>query len=54
MFDRVGVFLTDDDVVFFNEGERADESMRAFFDDPVRSTARTLAGRVRRPTASRA
>lgn len=40
-FDRVGVFLTEDEVVFYNEGERADESMRAFFDDPVRSTALT-------------
>ena len=38
-FDRLGIFLAEDEIVFFVEGERADESMRAILNDPARSTA---------------
>jgi len=36
--DRVGVFLAEDEVVFFFEGEDAEGAVRSFLDDPVRST----------------
>jgi hypothetical protein len=38
-FARRGVFLAEDEVVFFFEGEDAGESVRAILNDPVRSTA---------------
>jgi len=36
--DRLGVFLAEDEVIFFFEGAGAAEAVRAFLDDPVRST----------------
>lgn len=38
-FARNGIFLAEDEVVFFFEGEHVDEAMRAIVNDPVRSTA---------------
>ncbi|MGB2954162.1 MAG: hypothetical protein WBB74_12345 [Gaiellaceae bacterium] len=38
-FDRRGIFLAEDEVVFFFEGEQADESVRSILNDPVRSSA---------------
>ena len=37
-FDRFGVFVAEDEVVFFLEGDTIGESVRALLDDPVRST----------------
>ena len=36
-FDRHAIFLSETEVIFLFEGEGADESVRALFDDPVRS-----------------
>jgi hypothetical protein len=36
---RRGIFLSEDEVVFFFEGEGAAEAVRAVLNDPVRSTA---------------
>jgi len=38
-FDRQGIFLAENEAVFFFEGEDAGESVRAILNDPVRSTA---------------
>jgi len=38
-FARHGIFLADDEVVFFFEGEHVDDAMREILNDPVRSTA---------------
>jgi hypothetical protein len=37
-FDRHAIFLSEAEVVFLFEGERAHESVRAIFNDPVQST----------------
>ena len=37
-FDRIGIFLSESEIVFFFEGRDADESIRAIFNDPVRSS----------------
>jgi hypothetical protein len=37
-FERHAIFLSDTEVVFLFEGEGAYESVKALFDDPVRST----------------
>jgi hypothetical protein len=36
-FDRHVIFLSETEVIFFFEGEGAPESVRALFNDPVRS-----------------
>jgi hypothetical protein len=38
-FTRLGIFLAQDEIVFFFEGEDADESMRMILNDPARSAA---------------
>ncbi len=38
-FDRVAIFMSEAEVIFFFEGRDADESIRAIFNDPVSSTA---------------
>jgi hypothetical protein len=36
-FDRHAIFLSETEVIFLFEGEGTDESVRALFNDPVRS-----------------
>jgi hypothetical protein len=36
--DRVGIYLSESEVVFVFEGPRTQEAVRAILDDPVRST----------------
>lgn len=38
-FDRMAIFLSESEVVFFLEGRDADQSIRAILNDPVSSTA---------------
>jgi hypothetical protein len=38
-FDRMAIFLSESEVVFFLEGRDADQSVRAILNDPVSSTA---------------
>jgi hypothetical protein len=37
-FDQHAIFLSETEVIFFFEGEGANESVRAVFNDPVKST----------------
>jgi hypothetical protein len=37
-FDRHAIFLSESEVIFLFEGEGAHETVRALFNDPVRST----------------
>jgi hypothetical protein len=38
-FDRVAIFMSESEVIFFLEGRNADETIRAILNDPVGSTA---------------